>query len=224
MKISKIRVHNYRSIIDAEVEAYDFLMFVGSNNAGKSNVLNALRCFYEDAKWADDDFPKKGAVDQASWVELTFDLTEDEWENLADKYKEGAQEKKILLRRYFKGEKVKAKQSNIYAIVNGNEEDDLFYGAKNIGTAKCGTVVYIPALTTPSEQMKTTGPSPLRNMLNFMLKKVVSKSPAYNQLGQAFEALNAEARHDDGFLTEISQPINSASSQSSHSIDLTQNL
>ncbi len=223
MKISRIRVHNYRSIIDAEIEAYDFLMLVGSNNAGKSNVLNALRCFYEDAKWTDDDFPKKGVTDQESWVELTFNLTEDEWENLADKYKEGAQEKNIVLRRYFKGQKVKSKQSNFYAIVNGNEEDDLFYGAKNIGTAKCGTVVYIPALTTPSEQMKTTGPSPLRYMLNFMLKKVVSKSPAYSQLGQAFEALNAEARLDDGFLTEISQPINSALSQWNVKIDLSVN-
>lgn len=223
MKIAKIRIHNYRSIIDAEIEAYDFLIMVGANNAGKSNVVNALRCFYEDAKWTDDDFPKKGSTDQESWIDITFKLSENEWENLADKYKEGVHERNIVLRRYLKGEKAKAKQSNIYAVVNGNEEADLFYGAKNIGTAKCGTVVYIPALTTPSEQMKTTGPSPLRNMLNFMLKKVVSKSPAYSQLGQAFEALNTEARLDNGFLTEISQPINSALSQWNVKIDLSVN-
>jgi len=223
MKIVKIVIHNFRSIIDAEIEAYDFLMLVGANNAGKSNVVNALRCFYEDAKWTDDDFPKKGFSDQDSWMDVTYRLSEDEWETLADKYKEGVSEKIIVLRRYFKGEKAKAKQSNIYAVVNGNEGTDLFYGAKNIGTAKCGSVVYIPALTTPGEQMKTTGPSPLRNMLNFMLKKVVSKSPAYTQLGQAFEALNTEARLDDGFLTEISQPINSALSQWNVKIDLSVN-
>ncbi len=223
MKIVKIVIHNFRSIIDAEIEAYDFLMLVGANNAGKSNVVNALRCFYEDAKWTDDDFPKKGFSDQDSWMDVTYRLSEDEWETLADKYKEGVSEKIIVLRRYFKGEKAKAKQSNIYAVVNGNEGNDLFYGAKNIGTAKCGSVVYIPALTTPGEQMKTTGPSPLRNMLNFMLKKVVSKSPAYTQLGQAFEALNTEARLDDGFLTEISQPINSALSQWNVKIDLSVN-
>lgn len=223
MKITKIRIHNFRSIIDAEIEANDFLVLVGANNAGKSNVINALRCFYEDAKWSDDDFPKKGSIDQDSWIDITFKLSDNEWENLADKYKEGVQEKNIVLRRYFKGEKAKAKQSNIYAVVNGNEEADLFYGAKNIGTAKCGSVVYIPALTTPGEQMKTTGPSPLRNMLNFMLKKVVSKSPAYSQLGQAFEALNTEARLDNGFLTEISQPINSALSQWNVKIDLSVN-
>lgn len=223
MKITKIKIHNFRSIVDAEIEVYDFLVLVGANNAGKSNVVNAIRCFYEDTKWTDNDFPKKGTTDQDSWVEISFKLSEDEWNNLADKYKDGVQEKSIILKRYFKGKKVKAKQSNIYAIVNGNEEADLFYGAKNIGTAKCGSVVYIPALTTPSEQMKTTGPSPLRNMLNFMLKKVVSKSPAYSQLGQAFDALNTEARLDDGFLTEISQPINSALSQWNVKIDLSVN-
>ena len=89
--------------------------------------------------------------------------------------------------------------------------------------AKCGEIVYIPALTTPSEQMKTTGPSPLRNMLSFMLKRVVSRSPAYTNLGRAFEDLNTEARQEDGFLTEISGPINAALDQWNVKIDLSVN-
>lgn len=223
MKITKIGIHNFRSIIDAEIEAHDYLMFVGANNAGKSNVIGALRCFYEDVRWTEDDFPKKGSADNESWVELTFVLTHDEWDKLADKYKVEVHDKSLTLRRYFKGSKAKSKQSNIYAVVNGNEENDLFYGAKNISTAKCGSLVYIPALTTPNEQMKTTGPSPLRNMLSFMLKRVVVKSPAYRELGEAFEKLNDEARQDSGFLTEISQPINSALEQWNIRMDLSVN-
>jgi putative ATP-dependent endonuclease of OLD family len=223
MKIEKIRIHNFRSIIDAEIEAHDYLMFVGANNAGKSNAVGALRCFYEDSKWSEDDFPKTGVSDQESWIELTFVLSDDEWENLADKYKVEVTDKTLVLKRYFKGTKAKAKQSNIYAVVNGTEEDDLFYGAKNISTAKCGSVVYIPALTTPGEQMKTTGPSPLRNMLSFMLKRVVAKSPAYANLGFAFEALNAEATKKNGFLDEISQPINSALEQWNVKMDFSVN-
>jgi len=223
VKISKIRVHNFRSIINAEIEAHDFLMLVGANNAGKSNIINALRCFYDDLKWSDDDFPKTGTKDDDSWVELTFALTDNEWENLADKYKEAVNNQCIVLKRHFRGDKAKAKQSNIYATVNGLEETDLFYGAKNIGTAKCGSVVYIPALTTPNDQMKMTGPSPLRNMLNFMLKKVVSKSSAYAQLGQAFDALNTEAKQDNGFLSEIALPINTALNQWNVKIDLSVN-
>ena len=223
MKITKIRIHNFRSIIDAEIEAHDYLMFVGANNAGKSNAIGALRCFYEDIKWTEDDFPKTGSTDDESWVELTFVLSDDEWDNLAEKYKVDLNDKSLILKRYFKGSKAKSKQSSIYAIVNGNEEDDLFYGAKNISTAKCGSVVYIPALTTPNEQMKTTGPSPLRNMLSFMVKRVVAKSSAYKQLGEAFEALNIEAKQDSGFLTEISQPINSALEQWNIKMDLSIN-
>lgn len=223
MKLSRIRIHNFRSITDADIEAHDFLMLVGANNAGKSNVITALRCFYEDTKWSDEDFPKKGAADENSWIELSFWLTDDEWENLADKYKEGVDDQSIVLKRHFNGTKANAKQSNIYAVVAGAEQDELFYGAKNISTAKCGSVVYIPALTTPGEQMKTTGPSPLRNMLNFMLKRVVSKSPAYEQLGKAFKDLNTEARQSDGFLSEISGPINTALDQWNVKIDLSVN-
>jgi predicted ATP-dependent endonuclease of OLD family len=220
MKIKHIKIHNFRSIVDAELEAHDFLLLVGSNNAGKSNAINALRCFYEDTKWREGDFPKKRTSDQESWIEISFKLSTDEWENLAEKYKDGVVDSTVILKRYFKGNKVKTNQSNIYAVVNGIEENDLFYGAKNIGTAKCGSVVYIPALTTPSEQMKTTGPSPLRNILNFMLKKVVAKSPAYSKLGQAFEDLNSEAKQENGFLSEIAQPINTALNQWNVKIDL----
>lgn len=223
MKLTRIRIHNFRSIIDADIEIHDFLILVGANNAGKSSVINALRCFYEDLKWTEDDFPKKGAEDQNSWIELSFILSGNEWEYLADKYKEGVADQSIVLKRWFKGDKAKAKQSNIYGVVNGIEEDGLFYGAKQVSTAKCGGIVYIPALTTPDEQMKTTGPSPLRNMLNFMLKKVVSKSSAYGQLGKAFEELNNEAKNDNGFLLEIAQPINTALNQWDVKIDLSVN-
>ncbi len=223
MKLTRIRIHNFRSIIDANIEAHNFLLLVGANNAGKSNVINALRCFYDDLKWSEDDFPKKGAKDQESWIELSFNLLENEWENLADKYKKIDTDHSLVLKRWLKGEKAKAKQSNIYAIVNGIEEDDLFYGAKQVSTAKCGSIIYIPALTTPTEQMKTTGPSPLRSILNFMLNKVISDSPAYDQLGRAFEKLNSEAKNDNGFLSEIAKSLNNALNHWDVKIDLSVN-
>lgn len=220
MKLTRIRIHNFRSVIDMDIEAHDFLILVGANNAGKSNVINALRCFYDDLKWVEDDFPKRGANDQDSWIELSFRLSDNEWENLADKYKENVVDQSLVLKRWFKGDKVKAKQSNIYGIVNGKEEETLFYGAKQVSTAKCGSIIYIPALTTPNEQMKTTGPSPLRNMLNFVLKNAVSRSTAYIHLGEAFKRLNEEAIADDGFLSEIAKPINKALEQWGVKIDL----
>jgi len=218
MKLTRIRIHNFRSIIDADIEAHDFLVLVGANNAGKSNIINALRCFYDDLKFTEDDFPKIGAEDQNSWIELSFNLPENEWENLDTKYKARISDRNIILKRYFKGNKANSKQNSIYVILDSIEE--LFYGARQ---AKFGSIVYIPALTTPSEQMKTSGPSPLRNILNFMLKKAVISSPAYSSLGKAFEELNKEAKNDNGFLSKIADPINKALNQWEVKIDLSVN-
>jgi putative ATP-dependent endonuclease of the OLD family len=211
MKLRRVRIHNFRSIIDADIEIHDYTMIVGANNAGKSNALAALRAFYEDVKYSSEDIPKVGKSSDETWVELKFSLTDAEWISLADKYKEGVTDQTLTVRRYFVSKnRVKSNQSNIYGLVNGEPEDAYFYGAKNIGTAKVGRVIYIPAQTMAADQMKTTGPSPLRDMLNFMLKRVVSESMAYKAVEDAFGQLNEEARGEDGFLAKISKPINEA--------------
>lgn len=211
MKLRRLKIHNFRSVIDADIEVHDYTVIVGANNAGKSNVLAALRAFYEDIKWSNDDLPKIGKNTDESWVELAFVLSDSEWTSLADKYKEGVTDQTLTVRRYFDSkDRFKANQSNIYGLVKGEPEESLFYGAKNIGSAKLGQVIYIPALTTAADQMKTSGPSPLRDMLNFMLKRVVSESVAYKAVEEAFGKLNDEARGDEGFLAKIAKPINDA--------------
>ena len=207
MELKHIKIHNFRSIINADIDVHDFTMLVGANNAGKSNTLNALRCFYGDLKWSEDDFPKTNANDQESWVELSFELSADEWHALDATYKENVNTHSLVLKRYFKGEKAKDKQNNIYAVVNGNEQNKIFYNAKTISPTKCGKIVYIPALTTPDEQMKTSGPSPLRDLLNALLSRI-PQSQAYTRLVQAIDAFNQEANLEDGFLSSIAQPIN----------------
>ncbi len=210
MKLTRIHIHNYRSIIDVNIDAHDFIMFVGANNAGKSNCINALRCFYGDLPWTDNDFPKIGNQDEESWTELSFDLSNDEWKALDDKYKNDALSHSLVLKRYFKGEKAKVKQNNIYAVVNGDEQDKVFYAAKSLKAEKCGKIIYIPALTSPDDQLKTSGPSPLRDILNYILGRGIHQSSAYTQLMEAFNQLNHEASSSDGFLAEISRPLNDA--------------
>lgn len=226
MKLESIDIHNFRSVIDVNIEARDYMLLVGANNAGKSTILNALRTFYDDAKWSADDFPKAGAVDGESWVQFRFQLDDDEWAGLADKYKDNVADQSLTVRRYFKSEdksRVQKDQSNIFGQINGQLDVDQFYGAKNVGTAKVGQVLYVPAQTTPAEQTKMSGPSPLRNMLNFLLKKVVSKSDAFKEITTAFDKLNIEARKEDGFLSEIAKPLNTAISSWNIKIDLSVN-
>lgn len=223
MKLRELTIHNYRSVTDLCIEVHDYTLLVGPNNAGKSTVLNALRAFYDDLKWSAEDFPKAGALDQESWVQLKFALDDDEWAGLAEKYKDGVADQTLTVRRHFKSEekgRVQATQSNIFGLIKGGLDAELFYGAKNVGAAKVGQIIYVPALTTPAEQTKMSGPSPLRNMLNFLLKKVVAKSEAFKEVSTAFEKFNAEARKNDGFLSEISAPLNTAISAWSIKIDL----
>ena len=141
MKLRRAQLHNFRSIGDASVDVSDYTLLVGANNAGKSNFLNALRVFYDDAKWSAADVPMFVGAYGESWIELTFELIEDEWLSLAEKYKEGAEPNSLKVRRYFRStekDRVKSAQSNIYGYVNGSLERDLFYGAKNVGSAKLG--------------------------------------------------------------------------------------
>ena len=82
MKLRRLRIHNFRSIIEADIEVHDYTMIVGANNAGKSNVLAALRAFYEDVKWSAEDVPKVGKSSDETWIELAFALTDAEWISL----------------------------------------------------------------------------------------------------------------------------------------------
>jgi energy-coupling factor transporter ATP-binding protein EcfA2 len=209
MKIERVRIHNYRSFFDADFSLYDCTLLVGPNNCGKSTALNAIRVFYEDVKYTAGDHPHFGAVDDDAWIELTYLLEEDEHAALAEHYQ--SPDRLLCIRKLLRGEGVKSNQSNLYAVLpSGELETNLFYGAKTIGAAKLGTIIYVPALTVPADHMKTSGPSPLRDLLALFLKRAVAGSPAYQQLQESFTALNAEACGKDGFLASLAEPLNAA--------------
>ena len=109
MKIERVRVHNYRSIIDAEVRVDDYLLLVGANNAGKSTFLNALRVFYGQLDWIPErDFPATGAQDDEAWVEVACRISDAENERLSPPYRND--ERLLTLRKYLKIGNPKSRQ------------------------------------------------------------------------------------------------------------------
>lgn len=199
MKIKSIKIHNFRSIKDAEFILNDYNVLVGANNSGKSNILTALRIFYEDGIKFNEkiDFPKFHTDDRESWIEIEYLLTDEEFKNLKDEYKN--QNNILRVRKYLKSkdnQRVKSNQSNIYAYENGKLSTNLFYGAKNISQAKLGTVIYIPEVAKTEETLKLTGPSPLRNTLTFVMKKVVKTSESFKSLNKAFEDFNKKFKEE----------------------------
>ncbi|MBT4121960.1 AAA family ATPase [bacterium] len=71
MKISKIRIQNYRSIESCEIILDDFNVFVGQNNHGKTNFFEAIDWFYK-AKKSPDNIKFKQESDREILVEIDY--------------------------------------------------------------------------------------------------------------------------------------------------------
>jgi predicted ATP-dependent endonuclease of OLD family len=196
MKISEVVIHNFRSIAHEKIQFQDFSIMAGENNAGKTNVINAIRAFYEEGGMKYDkkkDFPKFPTKDNESWIEIEYKLTDDELESLKEEYR--GTNSTLRLRRYFNSDDtslVNSKQSNIYGYEYGQLSKTLFYGAKNISSGKLGQIIYIPELSKTSDTLKLSGPSPLRELANFVFKKIVTSSDSFRKLNESVEALNRE--------------------------------
>lgn len=193
MKIKSIKIHNFRSLKDITIDCQDYLIFNGENNAGKSNLITALRLFYEDGiKYnKSNDFPKFNTVDNESWIEMEYIVTDDEFSLLKEDYK--LPNNTLRVRKYFQSDepgRVKNGQSNIFSYENGQLSQNLFYGAKNVSKAKLGEVIYIPEVSKSDDNFKLSGPSPFRNILNFVMKKVVKSSKSFKNLEDSFNSFN----------------------------------
>ncbi|MBU2523114.1 MAG: AAA family ATPase [Nanoarchaeota archaeon] len=216
MKIKTIALHNFRSIKEQTFNLGDYSLLIGANNSGKTNVIDALRIFYEKEKFDKEDIPKFKIDDQEIWIEIEFHLTDDEFENLKDEYKQDNNSLKV--RKYLKSsqsDRVKSNQSNIYGYEGGNLSNNLFYGAKNISEAKLGDVIYIPEVAKVDEYTKLSGPSAFRDSLNFVVKKVVKNSPSFDSLSKSFidfnEKFKTESSKDgvsiQNFIDDVNKEI-----------------
>ena len=79
MHAVEVKIHNFRSIHDVEIGLESLSLIAGANNAGKSNVIDAIRLFYGDLKWEElRDVSKVATDDKESWVEIEFQPTEEE--------------------------------------------------------------------------------------------------------------------------------------------------
>jgi len=218
MKIQKTTIHNFRSIIHQVIDCKDFTLFVGENNSGKTNIITALRAFYENEGYKYDkksDFPKlTDTTDSESWIELEFITTNEEQEKIKDEYKRD--DNILIVRRYFESsdkDKVSKDNSNIFYISkDGSISENNFYGAKNVSQAKLGKIIYIPEIAKTEDTFKLSGPSPLRQVISFVFKKVLEKSDAFGDLGKAFESFNkdfkTEASPDGTSMDSLKEDIN----------------
>ena len=89
MRISSVRIENYRSIRYLTCDFTDVTSLIGPNGAGKSNILRALDWFFNGDKGAfdEDDLHKGAASGSRIRVQVDFeDLTKDDRDTLGKRY------------------------------------------------------------------------------------------------------------------------------------------
>ena len=79
MKLKTIEITNFRGIDHVEINFENFTTIIGSNNIGKSTILNAINLVLDNKKPKIDDFPNREPSDKSMEIICTFDELE-EWE------------------------------------------------------------------------------------------------------------------------------------------------
>lgn len=74
MKIASFRICNFRSIADTdEINCQNLMVFIGRNNAGKSNILKALDVFFNDSKPDIADIPYFAQAGDQIEISVSFE-------------------------------------------------------------------------------------------------------------------------------------------------------
>jgi AAA15 family ATPase/GTPase len=214
MKAIKVQIKNYRSIHDAIYNLTDYSLLIGSNNAGKSTLVNAIRAFYEKDgfkynKEKDYPFDLEDEKQKESWIEIEFSLTDDEYLNLADQYK--TELNKLKVRKYFETSSFtnNEKKNGAGQIFGYGADDKLidtpFYGAKNVQNGKFGELIFIPAISKVDDHTKLSGPSILRDLISGILADAIDFEISYKKLGENFSTFSETMRNS---ITQDGRSIN----------------
>lgn len=201
VKLRRVRIVNYRSIADQTIDLGDYSLLVGSNNSGKSNILDALRTVFDDGFRFDDkrDFPKwqrRGEASEPeaeSWVEITFELTEQEIQRIKEHHNDYLIPPNCVRVRKWLYPRDRLKRGLV--CLKGDEVSDVKLDSLlGVDQGSMLHVVYIPAVSRVEDHTKLTGPSTLRELLNAILTPVINSSQAYQALKEAVLQFSREIK------------------------------
>lgn len=182
MKIIAVDIHNFRSIQNSHVSGptNDVWTFIGQNNAGKSSVFHAIRAFYGDYSVTIEDFCRSSA-DQPIEILIEYILEDEEFNQLPDYYKLPNNKLKVVSR--FTKDNLKGKWHGF--IIKNNkavENEEEFFGQKNVLIGKLGEVIYVPAVKELSEELKKNKSSIFTKLVSRILSETLTSLDSWNGL------------------------------------------
>jgi len=199
-------IHNFRSILDLKIGLSDYTLLVGANNAGKSNVVDALRLFF--GNYAYDrvtDFPRTKGVtikDQLTWVEVAFDGVSQA--DVGDEFAAAVSDGALRTRRTF--EVVDGKLKSWYCAVDKDERS--VKGTKSLKTLPKGLMLnisYIPSMSNPADDLKMSGTSLLKDLIVDSIRSAFEKSGAVHQLQKKISRLVAGSKNGCGGESDVAK-------------------
>jgi predicted ATP-dependent endonuclease of OLD family len=105
MQIKTLRIKNYRSIKNTEIEFQKLFAFIGKNNTGKSNILKAIQVLFGEREIKNSDFHKNKKED----IEIEAILTNFKDEQYKTLEKDGIVRLKITGNQNIESDKVESK-------------------------------------------------------------------------------------------------------------------
>lgn len=213
--IRSVRIHNFRSIADISFSLDRYSLLIGANNCGKTNVVDAIRVFFEAGgyRYVDSrDKPMFATADDESWIEIEFEIAT----NDCDETMAGRQ---LKVRRCLSDECTAPdgtlRKSGYYVFEDGNLATQAFCRPNDVRNGLLGNVIYIPALSKIDDHTKLTGPSELRELLESIVQDVARSSRAYAQFASSFHEFGNTIQTERGetglslqdLVTDINEEI-----------------
>ena len=185
MRISKIRVNNFRSIEDVEITLSNFNVFVGQNNHGKTNFFEAINWFYSGKSGKDMKYMRDDSKDII--VEIEF---QDAQEGISGMSNETAKTKMTHLldgADSFTVKKTSVDDKRVF-IVDGIVKTNPA-GFDNALNQFIPKMEYVTTKIRLADVSKYKSKSPIAEMLSGVLSAIISTSPDYQAFKDQFDDL-----------------------------------
>ena len=191
MKIKSVSIKNFRSIEDAQFRCCDFNIFVGQNNAGKTNFFEAIEWFFNGVpkgKSLTDLHPNRDTSKEII-VEIEFSEAQHGAENMRnqanrEKMLKVLDEGDTLIARRKSSEPSKRK-----LVINGEELDKNPAGFDKAFNDFLPKFEYIHTKQYFDEVAKYSSKTPIGIMLSSVLEEILQDNPQYREFRNKFDNL-----------------------------------